>query len=75
MDTFARALLVAYELLGDSRFQQLRSERYSSFEGEAARRFEMGELILEDLREIALEGEPRQTSGRTELYRSINRIR
>ncbi len=72
MDTFARALLVAYEVLEKSAYRQLRKERYASFDSGNGAAFEQGKLTLEDLRAIAMKvGEPEQRSGRQELFENI----
>jgi len=72
MDTFARALIVADKIRTDSDFLKMRRERYASFDGGDGARFEDGKLTLEDLRELAIKmGEPKQISGKQELYESI----
>ncbi|MEM1323228.1 MAG: xylose isomerase [Bacteroidota bacterium] len=72
MDAFARALLVADELLEHSDYRRLRAERYQSFDSEAGRAFEAGQLTLEALSAIAREwGEPTMRSGRQELFENI----
>ncbi|MDR1919118.1 MAG: xylose isomerase [Tannerellaceae bacterium] len=69
MDAFARALLVAADIIEKSDYKQWRRERYASFDSGEGQAFEAGKLSLEDLRTIALrEGEPRQISGKQELY-------
>ncbi len=72
MDTFARALLVAYDILEKSPFQKMRKERYASFDQGAGKDFEEGNLSLADLARLAQEGgEPKQISGRQELFENI----
>lgn len=72
MDVFARALIIADRILSESDYKKLRKERYSSFDSGNGKKFEQGELSLEELREIALKnGEPEQISGRQELYENI----
>ena len=72
MDAFAKALLVAANVLEKSSYKKLRASRYSSYEGGYGLAFEQGELALEDLARIAQErGEPRQRSGSQELYENI----
>jgi len=72
MDTFARALLVAQDVLQKSPYQKLRKERYSSFDSGKGAEFEQGKLSLENLRSIALKaGEPKQRSGQQEMYENI----
>ncbi len=72
MDTFARALEIAVNVVELSPYLAMRKERYSSFDSGNGARFENGELSLEDLRKIAIaEGEPQIRSGKQELYESI----
>ena len=72
MDTFARALLIAYDILEDSPYPKLRQNRYASFDAGSGQEFERGLLTLEDLRNIAInEGEPLQISGKQEYYEAI----
>lgn len=72
MDSFARALLVAYDVLEKSAYRKMRKDRYSSFDTPEGEKFEKGLLSLEDLRKIAVErGEPLQISGKQELYETI----
>jgi xylose isomerase len=72
MDAFARGLLIADRVLADSRYRQLRAQRYASFDQGDGKRFENGELSLLDLRAIAGEaGEPQQISGKQELIENI----
>lgn len=72
MDAFARALLIASDMLGNSDYLKLRAERYSSFDNGAGKDFENGKLTLEDLRDIAVKnGEPKQISGNQELFESM----
>lgn len=72
MDTFARALLVADEILTKSDYKVMRKNRYASFDAGDGKAFEEGKLTLEDLRNIALKlGEPKVTSGKQELFEQI----
>lgn len=72
MDAFARAYLVAQDILKNSDYLKMRKERYSSFDSGKGAKFEAGKLSLEDLRNIAEEaGEPEQISGKQELYEAI----
>ena len=75
MDTFARALIVADNVLQKSDYRKWRQERYSSFDNGKGKDFEAGKLSLEDLRAYAIEnGEPQTRSGRQEwLENLINR--
>ncbi|MDE3234333.1 MAG: xylose isomerase [Bacteroidota bacterium] len=72
MDIFARALLVTQDILEQSDYKKLRKERYASFDSGNGAVFEQGKLTLEDLRKIAIaNGEPKQISGKQELYELI----
>ena len=72
MDVFARALLAANDILENSDYKKMRKERYASFDTAAGADFENGKLSLEDLRNYAAEhGEPKQTSGKQELYEAL----
>jgi xylose isomerase len=72
MDTFARAFEITLELLEKSAFRQMKKARYASFDSGDGARFEKGGLTLEQLSAIAHKnGEPKQISGKQELYESI----
>ena len=72
MDTFARSLIIADKILNDSNYLSLRKSRYASFDSGTGADFEKGKLILDDLRNHAEKnGEPKQISGKQELYESI----
>lgn len=72
MDVLARALLTAHEILEDSSYEELRKERYSSYDKGDGAAFENGELSLTDLKKLAEEnGEPEQISGRQEYFENL----
>ena len=72
MDSFARALIVADKILNDSNLCSLISERYKSFDSDYGKAFEIGELGLEELRELSMQlGNPQKISGKQELFESI----
>lgn len=72
MDSFARALLIAQEVLAKSEYKKLRSERYASFDSGKGKLFEQGRLSLEELRQLALKnGEPDQISGKQEYLENL----
>jgi len=75
MDNFARALIIADNILQKSEYKKLRSERYASFDAGAGKEFETGNVTLESLRDYAIaNGEPKTISGRQEyLENLINR--
>ncbi len=72
MDAFARALLVANDILEHSDYKKMRQARYASFDTGNGEAFESGKLTLQDLASIAAQqGEPQQLSGQQELYENI----
>lgn len=72
MDAFARALVVADRVLSQSKYLDLRKERYASFDQGEGNRFEKGQLTLSQLAELAIQqGEPTQRSGQQERYENI----
>jgi len=75
MDIFARALIIADNILQKSDYKKIRADRYSSFDSGKGKEFEAGKLSLEDLRAYAIEqGEPAVISGKQEyLENLINR--
>ncbi|MFO7658308.1 MAG: xylose isomerase [Bacteroidales bacterium] len=76
MDAFARALMIAADVLEKTPYKKMRAERYASFDSGNGAAFEQGKLTLEDLRNLAIkQGEPKQISGKQELYESfINQV-
>ena len=72
MDSFARALIVADNIMKQSPYLSFRKNRYASFDSSDGKKFEEGKLSLEDLRTIALKsGEPAVTSGKQEWLENI----
>ena len=72
IDTFARALIIADNILNKSDYKKLRTERYASYDAGKGKEFEAGKLSLEDLRNFAVEnGEPATISGKQEYYENI----
>ena len=72
MDTFARALISADNILQHSDYKKIRTDRYASFDSGAGKDFENGKLNLEDLTNYAIEqGEPETLSGKQELLENI----
>ena len=76
IDTFARALITADNVLNKSDYKKVRKYRYASYDSGKGKEFEEGKLSLEDLRAYAMEnGEPATKSGRQEyLENVINRF-
>lgn len=72
MDTMARALLIADDLLQKSPLEAMRKERYASFDKDNGAEFESGKMSLPDLAALGNAiGEPAQVSGQQELYENI----
>ena len=76
MDTLARGLIIANDILENSNFRQMRTGRYASYDHGNGKAFENGQLDLTQLAALAAEnGEPEQISGKQELLESlINRF-
>jgi xylose isomerase len=72
IDTFARALIIADNILEKSDYKKIRRERYASFDSGKGKAFEEEKLSLEDLREFAItNGEPAVQSGKQEYLENI----
>ncbi len=72
MDIFARALLVADQILTHSDYLKIRKNRYASFDSGKGADFETGKLSLTDLYAIAREdGEPALVSGKQEMLEQL----
>ncbi len=72
MDTFARALVIADDILKNSDYMKMKADRYASYKSGKGADFVNGKLSLEDLRTIAKEvGEPKMLSGKQELYEAL----
>lgn len=72
MDAMARALECAAHLLEESPYRQMLADRYASFDSGKGKDFEEGRMTLEGLYDYAkANGEPKQTSGKQELYEAI----
>lgn len=72
MDVMARALENAAILLNESIYPKMLKERYASFDSGKGKEFEDGKLTLEDIVSYSKQnGEPKQTSGKQELYEAI----
>jgi xylose isomerase len=72
MDACARALLNAVEIMEKSPIPSMLKERYASFDSGIGKDFEDGKLTLEQVYEYGKKvGEPKQTSGKQELYETI----
>ncbi|MDE7145823.1 MAG: xylose isomerase, partial [Duncaniella sp.] len=72
MDAMARALESAAALLEESPYKDMLKARYASFDSGKGKEFEDGKLTLEQVAEYGKEvNEPKQTSGKQELYEAI----
>ena len=72
MDAMARALECAADLLENSPYKEMLKERYESFDAGMGKKFEDGQLKLEELVDYAKKnGEPEQISGKQELYEAL----
>jgi len=72
MDVMARALLSAAAILEESPYKQMVAERYASYDSGMGKQFEEGKLTFEDVYAYAkANGEPKQISGKQELYEAI----
>ncbi len=72
MDVFARALVIADNILKDSDYLKLRKNRYASYDSGKGAEFETGKLSFTDLYNIAKEvGEPKQISGKQEMLEQL----
>jgi xylose isomerase len=72
MDVFARALIVADNVLQKSDYKKIRAERYASFDSGTGKAFEEGKVSLEALRDFAVaNGEPTVQSGKQEYLENL----
>jgi xylose isomerase len=72
MDAMARALLNAAAIMDESPLPKMLSERYASFDNGDGKKFEDGKMTMEELVAYAKKnGEPKQISGKQELYETI----
>ncbi|WP_086929559.1 xylose isomerase [Agarilytica rhodophyticola] len=72
MDSFARGLLIADQLIREGKLDAIKKARYASFNSGSGAEFEAGKLSLTDLRDIANEmGWPSLVSGKQEFVENI----
>lgn len=72
MDLFARALIIADDIIKNSEYDKLRAARYATFTTGKGAEFTQGKLSLEDLHKIATSaGEPALSSGKQELFEQL----
>jgi|TARA_B110000444_G_scaffold3832_2_gene3578 xylose isomerase len=72
MDTLARGILIADDILKNSDYLSLLKNRYTSYDSDTGKQFSKGEIDLEQLSKLALNRpEPNQLSGKQELFESL----
>ncbi len=73
IDTLARALLAAADIVTEGKLQRLRAERYQGWSGELGQRITSGALDLASLADLATEKglDPSPRSGKQELAESL----
>jgi len=73
IDTLARALLAAVDVIADGGLQRLRAQRYQGWEGALGRQISSGALNLAALADLATQQglDPAPRSGRQELAESM----
>ncbi len=72
MDTFARGLVKAFEIIEDGRIPNMVKERYASFESGNGKKFADGKMTMEELAALAEPyGNVVPKSGQQELYENI----
>jgi xylose isomerase len=73
IDTIARALLAAADIVTDGGLNRLKQDRYQGWNGELGKRITGGELTLASLADLATEKglDPKPKSGRQELAESL----
>ena len=72
MDAMARALESAAAILEESPLPKMVADRYASFDAGLGKKIEDGQMTFEEAYEYGKQvGEPKQTSGKQELYEAI----
>ena len=72
VDVFARYLIIADKIINESNYVSILENRYKSFDNGLGKKFESGELSLEDLYEIAHKNpDPKLISGKQELIENL----
>ena len=71
MDAMARALKIAADIIENSPIEKMVADRYASYDEGMGKAFEEGKLTLEEVVEYAHNNEPKQISGKQELYEAI----
>jgi xylose isomerase len=72
MDSFARGLIVANQIISDNKLGEFKSARYASFDSGRGAEFRSGSLSLLELRDHAANvGEPPLQSGKQEYVENL----
>jgi xylose isomerase len=73
LDTIARALLVAAQMIEDGSLEELRAERYAGWDGELGASILRGDVSLTDLEQSVGDGAltPTRVSGRQEMLENL----
>jgi len=72
MDAFARGLKNAQKILNDGKLPEMVEDRYSSYNSGIGAKIESGETDFKELEKYIFEnGEPKQKSGKQELYEMV----
>ena len=72
MDTLARGLLIANDILENSDYLKLKNQRYKSFQSGHGHKFSNNNLSLSDLSDFAMNiSEPKLISGKQEFFESL----
>ncbi len=72
MDTFSRALKIAYDILENSDYVEMKRKRYLSFDSGKGAEYENGKLTLSDLHKLAkAKLNPEVISGKQEMLEQL----
>lgn len=72
MDSFARGLKIAAQMLEDGALEDFTKQRYSGWGGELGKKIEAGQTDFEELEKYTLQkGEPEVFSGKQEMLENI----
>ena len=71
MDAFARALLIANDIMQESDYKKMRKTRYGSFDRGKGKSFAQGKMTLNQLSELGHKAKIEQISGKQELFEVI----
>ena len=72
MDTFARGLVIAQQILEDGKLEEFVEERYAGYNNGIGKKIMTGNASLAELEDWALEnGEPQLISGREEMLENL----